>query len=122
MHHQQKRLYGAALDQIQHNLALIKPGLSFREFNEKSWQIPQKYQPYRYSLAVHGVGLIDEWPVVPLHPDFDSAHSGHFEENMTVCVESLIGEEGSECIKLESQVLVTDGGASMMDSFPFEEV
>jgi Xaa-Pro aminopeptidase len=122
MNNKQKQLYGAAIDQIQHNLALIKPGLSFREFNDKSWQIPQKYQPYRYSLAVHGVGLIDEWPVVPLHPDFDSAHSGCFEENMTVCVESLIGEAGSECVKLETQVLVTDSGAKMMDSFPFEEV
>jgi len=90
MNTRQKSLYAAALDQIQHNVALIKPGMSFIEFNDKSWLIPQKYQPYRYSLAVHGVGLIDEWPVIPLHPDFASAHSGCFEENMTLCVESLI--------------------------------
>ena len=122
MNTRQKTLYAAALDQIQHNVALIKPGMSFIEFNDKSWLIPQKYQPYRYSLAVHGVGLIDEWPVIPLHPDFASAHSGCFEENMTLCVESLIGEAGSECIKLETQVLVSDIGATMLDSFPFEDI
>ena len=65
--------------------------------------------------------MVDEWPVVPLHPDFASAHGGHFEENMTVCVESLIGEEGSESIKLETQVLVTAEGAEQLDSFPWEE-
>jgi len=116
----QNELYSAALDQIQHNLSIIEAGMSFREFNDKSWQIPEKYQPYRYSLAAHGVGMVDEWPVIPLHPDFASAHSGCFEKNMTLCVESLIGEQGSESIKLETQVLVTDNGAVRLDSFPFE--
>ena len=118
----QRRLYATALDQINHNLDLIRPGMAFAEFNEKSWQIPEKHQPYRYSLAVHGVGMVDEWPVIPLHPDFAGAHGGQFEENMTVCVESLIGEPGSECIKLETQVLVTATGAERLDSFPWEEV
>ena len=117
----QNALYGAALDQIHHNLSIIEPGMSFLEFNDKSWRIPEKYQPYRYSLAVHGVGMADEWPLIPLHPDFESAHSGRFEKNMTLCVESLIGEEGSESIKLETQVLVTDNGAVRLDSFPFEK-
>ena len=118
----QRRIYATALDQITHNLGLIRPGMAFREFNEKSWRIPEIHQPYRYSLAVHGVGLVDEWPVVPLHPDFEHAHGGRFEENMTVCVESLIGEPGSECVKLETQVLVTADGAERLDSFPWEEV
>jgi Xaa-Pro dipeptidase len=120
MNKKQAELYNSAVEQIDHNLRLIKPGTSFAEFNQKSWRIPEKYIPYRYSLAVHGVGLVDEWPVVPLHPDFESAYSGVFEENMTVCVESLIGEEGSECVKLETQVLITDQGAERLDSFPFE--
>jgi Xaa-Pro dipeptidase len=118
----QARLYATALDQINHNLALIRPGLAFAEFNEKSWQIPEKHQPYRYSLAVHGVGMVDEWPVIPLHPDFAGAHGGQFEQNMTICVESLIGEPGSECIKLETQVLITATGTERLDSFPWEDV
>jgi Xaa-Pro dipeptidase len=118
----QSEIYSAAIDQIYHNLALIKPGVEFREFNEKSWQIPDKYLPYRYSLAAHGVGMADEWPVVPLHPDFDFAHSGQFEKNMVVCVESLIGEKGSESIKLETQVVITEQGIERLDSFPFEQL
>jgi Xaa-Pro dipeptidase len=119
----QKTLYSAALDQIEHNMALLKPGLSFAEFNEKSWRIPEKYRACRYSVAMHGVGLADEWPSVPLHPDFANAHGGGFAENMTVCVESLIGEEGGrECMKLETQVVITKDGARRLDSFPWEQV
>jgi len=122
MTNKQRELYGSAREQVEHNLGLIKAGVDFREFNEKSWRIPEKYQPYRYSLAVHGVGLADEWPCVLLHPDFGHNYAGHFEENMTVCVESLIAEEGSESIKLETQVVVTCNGVERLDSFPWEDV
>lgn len=116
---QQQRLYDTALSQIHHNLELVQPGTSFAEFNEKSWRIPEAHIPYRYSLAVHGVGMADEWPVIPLHVDWGpGAMSGHLEPGMVVCVESLIAEEGSESIKLETQVLVTEGGYKRLDSFP----
>ncbi len=117
----QSELYSAAVEQLNHNLGIIESGMSFREFNAKSWQIPGKYQPYRYSLAAHGVGMGDEWPVIPLHPDFESACEGQFEENMVLCVESLIGEKGSESVKLEVQVVIRDKGVERLDSFPFEE-
>jgi Xaa-Pro aminopeptidase len=122
MSNKQRELYLSAREQVEHNLGLIKAGVDFREFNEKSWRIPEKYQPYRYSLAVHGVGLADEWPCVLLHPDFEHNYEGRFEAGMTVCVESLIGEAGSESIKLETQVLVTPTGAERLDSFPWEDV
>ncbi len=115
----QQRLYDTALSQIHHNLDLVRPGVSFSEFNEKSWQIPDRHVPYRYSLAVHGVGMADEWPVIPLHADWGpGAMSGQFEPGMVVCIESLIAEAGSESIKLETQVLVTDTGCERLDSFP----
>ncbi len=118
----QRRIYGTALEQIHHNLALLKPGLSFAEFNQRSWRIPERHIPYRYSNAVHGVGMADEWPVVPLHPDWaNTSMSGIFESGMVVCVESLMAEEGSESVKLETQVLITDTGPQRLDSFPFEE-
>lgn len=118
----QRELYAAAREQIEHNMALLRPGLSFREFNDKSWRIPDRYVGNRYSVALHGVGLADEWPSVPLHPDFARAYEGQFEENMTVCVESLIGEQGGrECVKLETQVLITANGPERLDSFPWEE-
>jgi Xaa-Pro aminopeptidase len=118
----QRELYAAAREQIEHNLALLKPGLSFAEFNARSWQIPEKYLPYRYSLALHGTGLCDEWPSVYLHPDFDPAMEGVMQENMVINVESLIAEQGSESVKLETQVLITATGAERLDSFPWEEV
>lgn len=119
----QRDLYAAALEQIDHNISILRAGMSFREFNEKSWQIPEKYLARRYSVALHGVGLADEYPSVPLHPSFANAYEGRFEENMTVCVESLIGEDGGkECIKLETQVLIGANGAERLDSFPWEEV
>ncbi len=72
-------------------------------------------------VIIHGVGMGDEWPVVPLHVDWGAgAMSGRFEPGQVACVESLIAEEGSESIKLETQVLVTETGAERLDSFPFE--
>ena len=119
----QSELYEVALSQINHNLAILNPGLTLAEFNEKSWRIPEQYQARRYSSALHGVGMADEWPSVPTHVDFARATSGTFEENMCVCVESLIGEEaGGECIKLETQVLLTAKGAVRLDTFPWETV
>ncbi|HUR43474.1 MAG TPA: Xaa-Pro peptidase family protein [Aestuariivirga sp.] len=123
MTNKQRELYSAAVDQIGHNVSILKAGMTFREFNEKQWVIPEKYVARRYSTALHGVGLADEYPGAPLGPDFGRAYEGQFEENMTVCVESLIGEEGGkECIKLETQVLIGAKGATRLDTFPWEEL
>jgi len=116
----QRSLYLTALEQINHNLSLLRPGLEFAEFNERSWRIPEKHIPYRYPGAIHGVGVTDEWPLVHLYPDFSKNYAGMFEENMVVTVESLIAEAGSESIKLETQVVITATGAQRLDSFPWE--
>ena len=119
----QADLYAHAREQIEHNMALLKPGLSFAEFNAQSWPIPERFLACRYPVAIHGVGLADEYPAVPLAPDFEAnQYEGRFEENMTVCVESLIGERGrGECVKLETQVVITGNGAVRLDSFPWED-
>jgi len=123
MSNKQRELYSAALEQIHHNIDILRPGMVFAEFNEKSWRIPEKYQSRRYSAAFHGVGMADEWPSYPTHVDFARAYTGQLEENMCVCVESLIGEDGGrECVKLETQVLITDKGGVRLDSFPWEQV
>ena len=120
----QKGLYRLALDQIQQNTEILRTDMSFAEFNEKSWRIPEINRPFRYSLAIHGVGLVDEWPVVPLHVDVDGsfgAREGYFHENMVVCVESLMAAPGTESIKLETQVLITKNGPVRLDTFPWED-
>jgi len=97
--------------------------MTFAEYNANSWRIPAQHIDYRYSLAVHGVGMADEWPVIPLHVDFDeTATSGVIEPGMVLCIESLVAEKGSESVKLETQVLVTDTGFERLDSFPWETV
>lgn len=116
----QREHYYAAVEQVEHNLSLLRDGLDFREFNEKSWKIPERYQPYRYSLAVHGVGMADEWPLVLCHTDFEHNQGGRFETGMVVCVESLISEKGCESVKLETQVLITGKGPERLDHFPWE--
>lgn len=118
----QRRLYATAREQIEHNLSVLEAGITFREFTDKSWKIPEKQQPYRYTLALHGVGMSDEWPLVPFYTDPEAAYDGVFEENMVLCVESLMAEQGTESIKLETQVLLTGRGAERLDSFPWEEV
>ncbi len=119
----QVELYRYAREQIDHNMALLKPGLDFRDFVERSWKIPPRFQARRYSCALHGVGLCDEFPSVPLREDLATDfYSGVFTENMVVAVESLIGEEGGEeCIKLETQVIITGDGPIRMDSYPWED-
>ncbi len=117
----QRDLYAHSLGQIVHNSALLQPGLDFAAFNAASWRIPERFLGNRYSCAVHGVGMADEWPLVPTHTDFTKAHGGCFEAGMTVCVESYLGEPGGpEGVKLETQVLITETGPVRLDSFPFE--
>lgn len=119
----QRKLYGLAMEQIHFNLDLVKPGISFGELSEKAWPIPEAYAAGRYSCVAHGIGLCDEWPKVVHAQDLArSGYDGVLEENMTICIESYIGEEGgAEGIKLEQQVLVTPNGCQLLSTYPFEE-
>ena len=118
---EQRRLYELAQSQVLFNTALLRPGLSFREFSERCWPVPDAFVPNRYMMMIHGVGFVDEYPSVPYVQDFDAwGFDGLFEENMVVCVESYMGEAGGkEGLKLEQQVLITASGAVPMSTSPF---
>ncbi len=118
----QKELYRLAYDQVQHNMALIEPGVSFRELSDKSWRGPAEFEENRYVCMVHGVGLVDEYPDIAHPLDWDAnGYDGVIEENMALCVESYIGQTGdSEGVKLEEQVVVTADGIQILSTFPFE--
>ncbi len=121
---EQRRLYGLALEQIHYNIdKLMRPGLNFREASELAWRIPNAFVKNRYSCVAHGVGLCDEWPKITHIQDREkSAYDGELQPGMTICVESYMGEEGGrEGVKLEQQVLITDKGARLLSTFPFEE-
>ena len=120
---EQKRLYGMAYEQIHTNLDLLKPGMGYREFAEKSFKLPSSFAPNRYSVIFHGVGLADEYPASLYVEDYlaGAGYDGILEPGMTVCVESYIGEVGGdEGVKLEQQVLVTESGHELLSTFPFE--
>jgi Xaa-Pro aminopeptidase len=118
---EQRRLYQVAQEQVLTNLEIIKPGLSFREFADQCWRVPERYIPNRYMMMIHGAGMVDEYPTVVFTTDWDDwGYDGLFKENMVVCVESFIGEVGGkEGVKLEQQVLITANGAVPMSRSPF---
>ncbi len=119
----QRMLYRVAHEQVHHNMSILKPGLSFRDYAEQAWSIPQRYHANRYYVSAHGVGMTGEYPYLYHRADFpDAGYDGEIEPGMTLCVESYIGEEGgSEGVKLEQQVLITEDGVELLSQYPFEE-
>ncbi|HEY1568645.1 MAG TPA: Xaa-Pro peptidase family protein [Solirubrobacteraceae bacterium] len=119
---QQRELYRVAHEQVHHNLELLRPGLSFRDYSQRAWTIPERFVANRYFLSAHGCGMTGEYPYLYHRLDFaDSGYDGVIEAGMTLCVESYIGEEGGdEGVKLEQQVLITDDGPELLSTFPFE--
>ena len=118
----QKKLYQTAVDQIDYNSRLIKAGLTFKEFTEKAWILPEKYYGNRYSVMLHGIGLCDEWPAIR-YPTDGGERGGTFQKNMTITLESYIGEVGgNEGVKLEQQYLVGENGLELMSHHPLEKI
>ncbi len=119
---EQKTVYGLAYEQLQYNIDLIRAGVSFRDFADRTWPIPAEYVKNRYLCPVHGNGMTGEYPVIP-YPDIFHlvGQDGEFAENMTVCVESFVGSEhGGPGVKLEEQVLVTATGVERLTTYPYE--
>ena len=120
---EQRRTYGIAYDMLQHNLSMVKPGLSFRDYATLCREPDEEFYPNRYGLILHGAGMADEYPLIPCLSDFNELTGEDvLEENMVVCVESYIGSiHGGEGVKLEEQVLITKDGYELMSDFPYEE-
>jgi Xaa-Pro aminopeptidase len=120
---EQRTLYSLAEEQIAHNIALLRPGLSFNEFADRSWPVPERFFRNRYMVLVHGVGLCDEWPAILYGGDQrSSGYDGIFQENTVVSVESYLGADGGgEGIKLEQQVLITSSGAEAFSRTPIAD-
>ncbi len=119
----QRELYRIAHEQVHHNMGIIEPGLTFAEYSERAWDLPERFAAHRYYLSSHGVGMTGEYPYLYHAQDFTSfGYDGVIEPGMTLCVESFIGGPGTtEGVKLEQQVLVTDSGTELMSLYPFDE-
>ncbi len=120
---EQRTLYKLAYEQVHHNMNILRPGLTFREYADEAWNIPARYFNNRYYLSAHGNGMTGEYPYLYHHGDFPEAgYDGELSPGMTICVESFIGADGGgEGVKLEQQVLITETGAELLSEFPFED-
>ncbi|QFT93729.1 putative peptidase [Roseovarius sp. THAF9] len=118
----QRKLYKVAHEQVHHNMGILRPGMTFRDYADAAWDIPEQYYANRYYLSAHGCGMTGEYPYLYHHGDFPNAgYDGVIEPGMTLCVESYIGAEGgTEGVKLEQQVLITETGVELLSRFPFE--
>ncbi|MDE0308434.1 MAG: M24 family metallopeptidase [Acidiferrobacterales bacterium] len=119
----QARLYQLANEQIHFNIDLLRPGLSFHEFAQMAWPLPDEFKRHRYGVTAHGVGLTDEYPAIKYIFDFDEHEiDGIFEVGMALSIESFIGSaHGGEGVKLEEQVVITDTGCRKLSSYPIED-
>lgn len=122
--HEQKDLYAKAREQLDHNVALIKAGQSYRDIAEAAWPIPEAHQASRYYCVGHGLGMSGEFPNIP-HCKLGEAYpvSGEIESGMVICIESYIGSAASgQGVKLEDQLLVTESGTERMSEMvPFDD-
>ena len=120
---QQKELYSTSRAQLETNIALLAPGLSFLEYSSKAYQLPDKYLSNRYADVGHGCGLGVEYPFLWYREDEQwGAYDGVFEENMVVCIESYVGEvDGYEGVKLEQPVWISANGPVELSIFPYED-
>jgi len=117
----QRDLYRRAYDEIQHNIDILRPGMTLQEFAEKAFRQPPGHR--RYSCVSHAVGMSDEYPKVPFIDQWEVKGTDcRLEPGMVMCIESYIGKDsGGEGVKLEEQVLLLENGNEVMTSFPYED-
>ena len=120
---EQRKLYATSRAQLETNISLLTPGLSFLEYSNKAYQLPEKYLANRYADVGHGCGLGVEYPFLWYREDeVFGAYDGVFEENMVVCIESYVGEkDGYEGVKLEQPVWISANGPVVLSDFPLED-
>ncbi len=118
----QKTLYKEAVAEIEHNLGLVRPGITLREFQQKSYVPDERYHAQAYPCIVHAVGMCDEYPRIDPVFTGENRYDDTLEVGMVLCIESYVGAVGeSDGVKLEQQVVVTEDGYEMLSSYPLDE-
>ena len=120
---EQRRLYRTAVDNLNYNIELLKPGMGYREFANKAWPVPDEFWARRYNSIGHGVGMGNTWPFIAFERDWpEGDQDGLFEENMVMAIEACIGrEDGGECVKLEDMVVIEGDSCRRLSTFAFED-
>ncbi len=86
-----------AVEHIQTNMAMLKPGVSFTELTQNCHRLDANMQAQKYGCMMHGVGLCDEWPLIR-YPDkyIEGAFEYEMQPGMVMCVEVLASPEGGD--------------------------
>jgi Xaa-Pro aminopeptidase len=116
---EQRHLYRMAYEFVHGAIDEIRPGASFRDLGERlARRMPKDFHPQRYPFIAHGSGLADEWPAIK----FDDHHDGEVQAGMSLSVEAYVGPVGGRCgVKLEEQIIVTDGAADIISGASHDE-
>ena len=120
---EQIELYKTGLEHIQENAKLLTPGTSFRELTYGGHQLDQKYRAQQYCVKMHGVGLCDEFPSIYYPEQFiEGAFDYALEPGMVLSVEVYLGVVGGQDgVKLENEVLVTEGDPVTLTPYRYDE-
>ncbi len=115
-------LHRRALAEIEHNRELLEVGASFRELSEHSFRQEERFLANRYACVFHGVGMSDEYPKIPYPDDWAwTGYDGELEDGTVLSVESYVGaDDGTEGVKLEQMVQVTNAGVIPLSDFPLD--
>jgi Xaa-Pro dipeptidase len=118
----QKQIYRMAVDEIEHNLKLVRPGMTLMEMQRLAYPVPEECRTNAYPCIMHAVGMCDEYPQAkPLFRGVNP-YDCSLQAGMVVCIESYMGPEGErDGVKLEQQVLITESGYELLTTFPYEE-
>jgi Xaa-Pro aminopeptidase len=118
---EQKEIYTMAYEQVQQNLEILRPGLTFKELTFSSREYP-KNEFRHYSMLYHGVGLCDEYPAILFTWEWnENSCDGIIRPGMVLTAESYVGRyDGGPGVKLEEQVLITEKGHEVLSNYPFE--
>ena len=118
----QKFLYQQAVNEIEHNLTLVRDGVSLESFGTHAYVQPEEFHANQYVCIFHGVGMCDEAPKL-YYPENrqERGYPGLLRENMVICLESYVGAVGErDGVKLEQQVRVTRDGYELLSTYPLE--
>lgn len=116
---QQATTFAMAYEQIERNVELHRPGVTFEELTFKSWY-PLVDEYNFYTCLSHGVGLCDEYPTIVARESWEATgYDGVLQPGMVMCVESFVGpKHGGEGVKLEQQILITETGNELLTRYP----
>lgn len=118
----QKETYRVAHDFVRGCAELIRPGLAFSDFVARCPTLPAPYREQAYGVIIHGIGVDDESPNIPLPGDpYTEMPEGEFQENMVLAVECYAGKVGAgDGVKLEDEVWVSAGGPVVLSQYPYD--